>query len=122
MGLLPAKGFHLGGLVLNRVLPAYLLSPGLAPRAARLSEEAEHLAGLLCTEKGPLRGIDPVLVERVLQEVGVNFNNLGVVARREASLRSELSGPPGVVVTVPELEQDVHDLEGVLALGRHIWS
>jgi hypothetical protein len=44
------------------------------------------------------------------------------VARREASLRSELSGPPGVVVTVPELEQDVHDLEGVLALGRHIWS
>ncbi len=122
MGLLPAKGFHLGGLVLNRVLPAYLLSPGLAPRAARLSEEAEHLAGLLCTEKGPLRGTDPVLVERVLQEVGVNFNNLGVVARREASLRSELSGPPGVVVTVPELEQDVHDLEGVLALGRHIWS
>lgn len=33
MGLLPAKGFHLGGLVLNRVLPAYLLSPAwrLAP-------------------------------------------------------------------------------------------
>jgi len=122
MGLLPAKGFHLGGLVLNRVLPAYLLSPGLAPRAARLSEDAEHLAGLLCTEKGPLRGTDPVLVERVLQEVGVNFNNLGVVARREASLRSDLSGPLGVVVTVPELEQDVHDLEGVLALGRHIWS
>ena len=122
MGLLPAKGFHLGGLVLNRVLPAYLLSPGLAPRAARLSEDAEHLAGLLCTEKGPLRGTDPVLVERVLQEVGVNFNNLGVVARREASLRSDLSGPLGVVVTVPELEQDVHDLEGVLALGLHIWS
>ena len=122
MGLLPAKGFHLGGLVLNQVLPAYLLSPGLAPRAARLSEDAEHLAGLLCTEKGPLRGTDPVLVERVLQEVGVNFNNLGVVARREASLRSDLSGPLGVVVTVPELEQDVHDLEGVLALGRHIWS
>jgi len=122
MGLLPAKGFHLGGLVLNRVLPADLLSPGLAPRAARLSEDAEHLAGLLCTEKGPLRGTDPVLVERVLQEVGVNFNNLGVVARREASLRSDLSGPLGVVVTVPELEQDVHDLEGVLALGRHIWS
>ncbi len=93
MGLLPAKGFHLGGLVLNRVLPAYLLSPGLAPRAARLCEDAEHLAGLLCTEKGPLRGTDPVLVERVLQEVGVNFNNLGVVARREASLRSDLSGP-----------------------------
>ena len=122
MGLLPAKGFHLGGLVLNRVLPAYLLSPGLAPRAARLSEQAEQLAGLLCSEKGPLPGTAPVLVERVLQEVGANFNNLGVVARREASLRSELSDLASAVVSVPELEQDVHDLGGVLELGRHIWS
>jgi anion-transporting ArsA/GET3 family ATPase len=122
MALLPSKGFHLGGLVLNRVLPAYLLAPGLAPRAARLSEQAEHLAQLLCAEEGPLRASSPVLVERVLQEVGLNFNNLGVVARREASQRSELSDLPGVVVTVPELEQDVHDLGGVLALGRHIWS
>jgi hypothetical protein len=29
---------------------------------------------------------------------------------------------PSVVVSVPELEEDVHDLDGVLALGRHIWS
>jgi hypothetical protein len=54
--------------------------------------------------------------------VGANFNNIGVVARREASQRSELSNLPSIVVSVPELEQDVHDLEGVLALGRHIWS
>ncbi len=122
MGLLPAKGFHLGGLVLNRVLPAYLLSAGLAPRAARLCEEAEDLARSLCAEDGPLRGTDPGLVERVLQEVGANFNNIGVVARREAGQRAELSDLPSVVVNVPELEQDVHDLAGVLALGRHIWS
>jgi hypothetical protein len=109
-------------LVLNRVLPAYLLSAGLAPRAARLCEEAEELARSLCAEKGPLPGTDPVLVERVLQEVGANFNNIGVVARREASQRSELSNLPTVVVSAPELEQDVHDLAGVLALGRHIWS
>ncbi len=122
MGLLPAKGFHLGGLVLNRVLPAYLLSSGLAPRAARLCERAGQLAGALCAEGGPLHGTAPALVEGVLQEVGTNFNNIGVVARREASQRSELSNLPSVVVSVPELEQDVHDLDGVLALGRHIWS
>jgi anion-transporting ArsA/GET3 family ATPase len=122
MGLLPAKGFHLGGLVLNRVLPAYLLSSGLAPRAARLCETAGPLAAALCADDGPLHGTSPTLVEGVLQEVGTNFNNIGVVARREASQRSELSNLPSVVVSVPELEQDVHDLEGVLALGRHIWS
>ena len=122
MGLLPAKGFHLGGLVLNRVLPAYLLSPGLVPRAARLGEGAGDLARSLCAERGPLAGTDPGLVERVLQEVAANFNNIGVVARREASQRSELSDLPTVVASVPELEQDIHDLEGVLALGRHIWA
>jgi anion-transporting ArsA/GET3 family ATPase len=122
MGLLPAKGFHLGGLVFNRVLPAYLLSPGLAPRAARLCEKAGELARALCAEEGPLHGAPPSLVERVLQEVGTNFNNIGLVARREASQRSELSSLPSVVVSVPEMEEDVHDLDGVLALGRHIWS
>ncbi len=60
-------------------------------------------------------------MERVLQEVGANFNNIGVVARREAGQRAELSDLPSVVASVPELEQDVHDLAGVLALGRHIW-
>lgn len=41
---------------------------------------------------------------------------------REASQRSDLSWSPGVVATVPELEGDVHDLAGVLEVGRHIWS
>jgi anion-transporting ArsA/GET3 family ATPase len=122
MGLLPEKGLHLGGLVLNRVLPAYLLEPGLAERAGRLSAGAGELANALCATKGPLPGADPALVERVLTEVGTNFNNIGVVAKREASQRSELSRLPSVVASVPELEEDVHDLGGVLELGRHIWS
>ena len=122
MGLLPEKGLHLGGLVLNRVLPAYLLEPGLAERAGRLSTGAGDLANALCTATGPMAGADPALVERVLAEVGTNFNNIGVVAKREASQRSELSRLPSVVASVPELEEDVHDLGGVLELGRHIWS
>ena len=76
----------------------------------------------MCAEGGPLSGTSPALAERVLQEVGTNFNNIGVVARREAAQRAELSSLPGVVVSIPELEEDVHDLGGVLRLGRHIWS
>jgi anion-transporting ArsA/GET3 family ATPase len=120
MDLLPVKGFHLGALVLNRVLPTYLLDGGSGDRAARLGHKAGRLASSLCA--GPLEGFDPGLVERVLKEVGTNFINMSVVAMREASQRSELSWSPGVVASVPELEEDVHDLAGVLEIGRHIWS
>jgi anion-transporting ArsA/GET3 family ATPase len=120
MDLLPAKGFHLGALVLNRVLPAYLRDAGSGERATRLSAKAGHLAGSLCS--GPLDGCDPALVERVLKEVGTNFINMSVVAKREASQRSELARYPSVVASVPELAEDVHDLTGVLEVGRHIWA
>jgi anion-transporting ArsA/GET3 family ATPase len=120
MELLPVKGFHLGALVLNRVLPQYLLDAGPGERAAKLSSQAGRIAGSLCS--GPLEGVDPGLVERVLKEVGTNFINMSVVAQREASQRSELSRRPGLVVSVPELDEDVHDLAGVLEVGRHIWT
>ncbi len=120
MDLLPVKGFHLGALVLNRVLPAYLMDVGSGERAAKLSSGAASFAGPLSS--GPLEGVDPGLVEHVLREVGTNFINMSVVAKREASQRSELAGPPGVVVSVPELDEDVHDLAGVLEVGRYIWT
>ena len=120
MDLLPVKGFHLGGVVLNRVLPTYLLQTDLVERASRLSSKAGELARSLSS--GPVEGADPALVARVLKEVGTNFNNIGVVAKREASQRSELSRLYAVVASAPQLEDDVHDLTGVLELGRHIWS
>jgi anion-transporting ArsA/GET3 family ATPase len=120
MDLLPVKGFHLGALVLNRVLPDYLLETGAGDRATKLVSEAGQIASSLSS--GPLDGCDPGLVERVLKEVGTNFINMGVVAKREANQRSELARSPGVVASIPELAEDVHDLSGVLEVGRHIWA
>ncbi len=122
MSLLPAQGLHVGALVLNRVLPAYLLADGLKERAEDLCDQANELAGRLCATGGALQEREPAQVSRVLREIGTNFNNLGVVARREASQRSDLGRSPGLAVSVPELEGDVHDLASVLELGRHIWS
>jgi anion-transporting ArsA/GET3 family ATPase len=122
MTLLPANGFHLGAVVLNRVLPAYLSAPGLSATAGRLGDDAARLAGELCARDGPMAGTDAGIVELALKEVAANFHNIGIVAKREASQRVELSRGRAVVVSVPELEEDVHDLAGVLALGRHIWS
>jgi anion-transporting ArsA/GET3 family ATPase len=122
MRLLPAKGLHLGALVLNRMLPEYLLGEGLEERAGRLCDQAEELAQALLSAGVPLEGADEAQVARVLQEVGGNFNNLALVARREAGQRSELARLPRATSSVPDLEHDVHDLAGVLELGRHIWS
>lgn len=122
MSLLPERHLHLGALVLNRALPAYLLEAGLAERAEKLCAQAGELARDLCSPGGPLAGSDAALVGRVLVEVCTNFNNLGVVARREAAQRLELATVPSALCCVPELTEDVHDLSGVLEVGRHIWS
>ena len=122
MAMLPAKRLQLGGVVLNKVLPSYLMQPHLGERAERLCDEAAVLAARMCADGGPMADHDPVIVERVLAELGANFNNIAVVARREAGQRTELARHAAIMASVPELDDDVHDLAGVLRLGRHVWS
>jgi anion-transporting ArsA/GET3 family ATPase len=122
MALLPGRRLHLGALVLNKVLPGYLMDPGLAELAGQLSENAAEIAASLTAPGAALEGGDAGLVERVLSELASNFNNLSVVAKREGSQRAELAGAPSAVTAVPELDEDVHDLPGVLRVGRALWS
>ena len=118
--VLTDKKFHLGALVLNKVLPDYLLDEAASARAARLSRSAEEIAGKLVSEL-PEVG-EPDQVARVLREVGESFRNYGVVAQREAKQRDELAAAPEVVATVPYFETDIYDLDGLLRLGDTIWS
>ncbi|MDA8062321.1 MAG: hypothetical protein M0T80_07815, partial [Actinomycetota bacterium] len=118
MKLLRAKRFHVGGLVLNRVLPAYLADPVVSDSAARVVAEADRLAEVLY----PLVDAEAPKVASVLAEVGETCRNLQVVARAEATQRDQLSVLAEVVATAPELEADIHDLAGLLRLGRSIWG
>ncbi|MDQ2726362.1 MAG: AAA family ATPase [Actinomycetota bacterium] len=125
--VLSAKKFHLGALVLNKVLPEYLLDSDSDQRAEQLVLRAGPIAsGADKTADGAklaeLVGSDPDQVERVLSEVGHNFVNFSLVARREAEQRSELAKVPDVVATAPELEADIADLGGLLRLGEKIWN
>jgi anion-transporting ArsA/GET3 family ATPase len=118
--VLTAKKYHLGALVLNRVLPDYLSDEGAETRAVRLCDEAADLA-----RSGSLADAlqtDEAQLTRVLAEVGENFRNFAVVARREAALRQDLIGRTDVVATVPEFDADIHDLPGLLRLGERIWT
>jgi hypothetical protein len=114
---LAARQLHLGALVFNKVLPEWLLDRGATTAAQALERAPAAVAEALA----PVVLADEAQVARVLHEVGSSFMNFQVVARREAEVRAELARTPDVVATVPYLDHDVVDLEGLLQLGDHIW-
>lgn len=117
MGALGERNLHLGGLVLNRVLPAYLRSRSAAVAARRLATDADDLAAALPADLG-----DPALVRAVLTEVGERFLDFRLSATRQAELRRELALVPDVTATVPNFTTDVVDLAGLAMLGDHLWK
>ena len=108
--------FHLGGLVLNKVLPSYLLDAEAARVARRFCSDADSIAADLDGDLG-----DPAQVARVLTEVGESYMRFQVVAKREAEQRAELAEVPDVVAPVPYLDTDVHDIGGLLQVGEAVW-
>ena len=118
--VLTARKFHVGALVLNRVLPDYLLDDAAEDRAARLCDDAAELA----RQDGLASFLDTneAQLGRVLAEIGENFRNFAVVARREAAARHELESRCDVVATAPEFDADIHDLPGLLDLGERVWT
>jgi len=66
---------HIGAMVLNKVLPSYLLDPAAARVAERLCSDAPEIAAALPPAAG-----DRTAVGRVLTEIGESFLNFAVVA------------------------------------------
>ncbi len=116
---LQTMGFHRGGLVLNKVLPEYLLDEGAGALASRLHDDSGAIAARLAPT---LAGADQAQIRRVLAEVADAFGNYQVVAQREAELSSELGARADVVVRVPYFESDIHDLRGLLQLGGALFG
>ncbi|MGI8754416.1 MAG: ArsA family ATPase [Acidimicrobiales bacterium] len=112
---LDERRLHLGALVLNKVLPAYLRRTATTGVARRLCADADMLAPSVDAAG------DADDIARVLATVGESFLNYQVVAKREAEQRAELSRSPDVVATVPYFDSDIADLAGLLALGEQIW-
>ena len=109
--------FHLGALVLNRVLPSYLCDTDATRAAEKLCAEPEEMARAVGDGCG-----EGAHVARVLHSVGESFLNFQVVAKREQEERAELADVPDVVATVPYFETDIYDLAGLLRLGESIWG
>ena len=61
-------------------------------------------------------------VARLLENVAASFHDYSLTAAREAEQRGELSSSPEVIVSVPQLGNDLTDLTSVLDLGRYLWG
>jgi len=118
---LTARDFHLGAMVLNRVLPGWLLDPAVATAAARVLGDADRIADVLAAAGDPAFA-DPARTARVLRTAAESFENFEVVAAREAEMRAELSRLPEVVATVPTFTDDVHDVAGLWRIAEHLLS
>jgi anion-transporting ArsA/GET3 family ATPase len=121
---LTTRDLHLGAIVLNKVLPAYLQGDeGAAVAEAlkdRADELAEAMAPVLASIQRPLG--DPDQIRRVLTEVADSFLNFRVVALREEEEQSHLGSTPEVVAAVPFFDTDIYDLAGLVRLGEQIWG
>lgn len=120
IGALAERRFHLGAVVLNKVLPDYLRDADGAQVARRLCDDHLAVAKTLLEDHAELGDVDDVA--RVLREVGGSYLNYGVVAKREAEQRAELARIPEVVATVPYFDTDIVDLGGLLRLGHAVWE
>ncbi|MGH9138872.1 MAG: ArsA family ATPase [Acidimicrobiales bacterium] len=114
---LNSRRLHLGAVVLNKVLPQYLLDRQAAAVARRLEDGSGEVAAAVAAPVGA----EPEQVARVLREVGASFLNFQVVATREAETRAELAAGPDVVASVPYFDHDIVDLVGLVQLGGSIW-
>lgn len=113
---LEAESFHLGAVVLNKVLPSYLLDTKAAKAAKAISSDPEGTAAAL-----PAVG-EPDDVARVLEDVANSYLNFRVVATRESEQRKELAAQPEAIASVPYFDSDIFDLAGLLQLGEQLWN
>lgn len=118
LSLLAERRYHVGALVLNKVLPDLLLGKPATESARTLAKHGAEVGAELDDQLSlgmPHTG-------SVLTEIGRSFLDYQVVARREGEQRRELSAIPDLTLTVPYFDDDIHSLEGLLRLGRGIWS
>jgi anion-transporting ArsA/GET3 family ATPase len=111
------RGMSLGAIVANRVLPEELAGAPAADAATALLEQAEGpLASAVADELG-----EPVKrVRSVLTQVATRFDDVALVAARESDRRAELAALAPMLLAVPWLSGDIHDLAGLSDLAEHL--
>ncbi|MBA3289312.1 MAG: ArsA family ATPase [Acidimicrobiia bacterium] len=120
---LAARGHDLGAVVANRVLPQDITRREASTSATRLAAavEQDELGAAVAAELSATgESVDAPAVTSVLAEVAASFHDVALVATREAERRAELTELAPMLIDVPSLDSDVHDLSGLLTLVGHL--
>ena len=111
------RQMSLGAIVANRVLPDGLAGTAAADSAAAMLEQVDgDLSQAVADELGAPRK----QVRSVLSQVATRFDDVALVAAREADRRSELATLAPILLSVPWLAGDIHDLAGLDDLAGHL--
>jgi anion-transporting ArsA/GET3 family ATPase len=121
---LASRDYNLGAVVANRVLPPALTRRGAATSAKRLAARVDDDEFIGAVVDGLDRGagspVEPKVVRDVLSEVAIRFQDVAIVAMREAERRAELAELAPQVLDVPSLDSDIFDLTGLMELVGHL--
>jgi anion-transporting ArsA/GET3 family ATPase len=112
------RRYEVGALVLNRALPATLSRPATEAAAEALAAGVGDVAKGAASELD----LDVDVAARVLATAAVAAREWGIVARREAAARERVARDAPLVLTVPSLDGEIGDLEGILALAGVLGS
>jgi anion-transporting ArsA/GET3 family ATPase len=117
---LVARGYQLGAIVANRVLPAELTSRAAATSARKLAEAVgrkRFVASVTAALAAGGADVDAAVVRDVLAETASRFHEIALVATRESERREELAMLAPHVLDVEALPSDVHDLDGLMSVA-----
>ncbi len=115
------RKMSIGAIIANRVLPSHLADVAASRAAEGLADRTGPegdgtLAAAVATELGT----DEEVTDAVLHRMAERFDEVAMVAAREAQRRSELAALATTTVDVPWLRGDIHDVEGLGVLARHL--
>ena len=112
------RDMSLGAIVANRVLPEELAGSEAAKSAAALLELAD---GKLSKDVAKaLGGVSVKQTATVLTQVAARFDDVALVAARESDRRSELAALAPVMLSVPWMSGDIHDVSGLARIAGHL--
>jgi len=115
------RKMSVGAIVANRVLPAHLADVAAGRAAEDLAERTGPDGdGALAADVASDIGADDDVTDAVLHRMAERFDEVAMVAAREAERRSELAALATTTVDVPWLRGDIHDLSGLGVLARHL--
>jgi anion-transporting ArsA/GET3 family ATPase len=117
LGALDKRSLHLGLLVVNRMLPKAFLDPTATRRADELAEgSGSSLLGGDVPD-----GVDPDVLDDVLERAGRTFVDFSAAAVRESEMVNSL-GDRAVPVTIEDTMDDRIDLARLASIGEQILS